>query len=163
MCDYYLVDRNFVSEDYLCHYGVPGMKWGVRRYQRKDGSITEDGAKRYHQVSAREISASKGKHGMEVLDKYEKLKTSEQKRADKYSDYANRNLNQSRKDRKLTDDFDFLDEVDRPGSKLGKLYYSAVNADLIRAEAYAGAKWYNKYNRELARAIDKDNRERGFY
>ena len=92
-----------------------------------------------------------------------KLKTSEQKRADKYSDDANRKLNQSRKDRKLSDDFDFLDEVDRPGSKLGKLYYSAVNADLIRAEAYAGAKWYNKYNRELARAIDKDNRERGFY
>ena len=98
----------------LYHYGVKGMKWGVRRYQRKDGSITEDGAKRYHQVSAREISASKRKHGKEVLDKYEKLKTSEQKRADKYSDDANRKLNQSRKDRKLTDDFDFLDEVDRP-------------------------------------------------
>ena len=43
----------------LYHYGVKGMKWGIRRYQRKDGSITEDGAKRYHQVSAREISASK--------------------------------------------------------------------------------------------------------
>ena len=57
----------------------------------------------------------------------------------------------------------FLDEVARPGSKLGKLYSSSLNAERTRAKAYAGAKWYNKYNRELVRAIDKDNRERGYY
>ena len=45
----------------------------------------------------------------------------------------------------------------------GKLYSSSLNAEWVRAKAYAGAKWYNKYNRELVRAIDKDNRERGYY
>lgn len=31
----------------LTHHGILGMKWGVRRYQNKDGSLTEAGKKRY--------------------------------------------------------------------------------------------------------------------
>lgn len=31
----------------LMHYGVKGQKWGVRRYQNKDGSLTNAGKKRY--------------------------------------------------------------------------------------------------------------------
>lgn len=34
-------------ENKLYHAGVKGMKWGVRRYQNKDGSLTAAGKKRY--------------------------------------------------------------------------------------------------------------------
>lgn len=33
--------------DYLVHHGVKGQKWGVRRYQYVDGSLTPAGKKRY--------------------------------------------------------------------------------------------------------------------
>jgi hypothetical protein len=35
------------SEMELTHHGILGMKWGVRRYQNKDGTLTAKGKKRY--------------------------------------------------------------------------------------------------------------------
>ena len=31
----------------LYHHGIKGMRWGIRRYQNKDGSLTDAGKKRY--------------------------------------------------------------------------------------------------------------------
>lgn len=36
-----------MDNNYLEHHGVKGQKWGVRRYQTKDGSLTPAGKKRY--------------------------------------------------------------------------------------------------------------------
>jgi len=33
---------------YLAHYGIRGQRWGVRRYQNDDGSLTRLGQKRYN-------------------------------------------------------------------------------------------------------------------
>lgn len=42
---------------YLQHHGVKGMKWGRRRYQNKDGSLTPAGKKRYD--SAGDVKTTK--------------------------------------------------------------------------------------------------------
>lgn len=36
---------------YLEHHGIKGMKWGVRRYRNKDGSLTEAGKKQFSRIS----------------------------------------------------------------------------------------------------------------
>ena len=35
------------EDTYLIHYGIQGQRWGVRRFQNKDGSLTPEGRKRY--------------------------------------------------------------------------------------------------------------------
>lgn len=35
------------NDKYLAHHGILGMKWGIRRYQNKDGTLTPEGRKRY--------------------------------------------------------------------------------------------------------------------
>ena len=40
---YYVIDNNE-----LYHHGIKGQKWGVRRFQNPDGSVTAKGAKRYY-------------------------------------------------------------------------------------------------------------------
>lgn len=64
--------------DYLCHHGIKGMKWGVRRFQNKDGSLTPEGQKRYSdeqyrrdeqiygRLGARRIQRNVEKHGDSV-------------------------------------------------------------------------------------------------
>lgn len=32
----------------LCHYGIKNMKWGERRFQNEDGSLTDAGLKRFY-------------------------------------------------------------------------------------------------------------------
>lgn len=41
---------NILRTDVICHHGVLGMHWGIRRYQNKDGSLTAAGKKRQEKL-----------------------------------------------------------------------------------------------------------------
>lgn len=52
----------------LQHWGVRGMRWGIRRYQNKDGTLTTAGKKRYNKELA------KLREEKRILDNKEKTK-----------------------------------------------------------------------------------------
>ena len=46
--EYYGIHYDSIIE----HHGILGMKWGVRRYQNADGTLTAKGKKRYAKVAS---------------------------------------------------------------------------------------------------------------
>jgi hypothetical protein len=56
--------------DYIAHHGILGQKWGVRRFQNADGSLTNAGKKRYYRQIKKDMLNDRAKFSNE----YEKTK-----------------------------------------------------------------------------------------
>lgn len=62
-----------VDTEYLVHYGILGMKWGVRRYQNKDGSLTPAGLKKAQKADDKWVK----KNSSKITEKATKKTTKE--------------------------------------------------------------------------------------
>ena len=86
-----------IETDELQHHGVKGQKWGVRRYQNKDGSLTPEGKKRAKvtpsiygaairkaQSDAKKSNKERAKSGekLSVKEKLDSIKSARKKTAD---------------------------------------------------------------------------------
>ena len=131
----------------LYHSGIKGMKWGIRRYQNEDGSLTEEGKKRYAKLTGKiEKQQKKIEKWQAKVDKQSgKYLRAEKKRA-KAAKLKNRALNSwfmsDAKRAKLSM------KAGRLNAKADKMQNSTLKnaAKIRRAQSLI-----NKYSRKIAK------------
>ncbi len=106
----------------LYHHGVLGMKWGVRRYQNKDGSLTRAGhmlKKKRETTNYNKVSQKKS-----VLDEDKRKMLSKKSKVSS----AKKDYKQQKKNYKKSKK-DYLAELDKPNEKIRRRSKdSVVNA-----------------------------------
>lgn len=120
-------------ENYLEHFGIRGQKWGERRYQFSNGSLTPEGKIRYAKGSkaTKRASASVGK------PKRKKLK-----------DMSIEELELKTKKLQAIKDYKQLDKEIHPTSAVKRVFYDAIQKAgtdiLTQTLAYLGGRGVNK-------------------
>ena len=169
----------FYSDEELAHHGILGQKWGVRRYQNKDGSLTAKGKKHYGNMSDDklqkslykqvknersnqsewynkwDVSNTIGENSKAVQDKYnedlKKFRNSEEyKKAAKKMTELNKKAEKGKID---------LDQYDKEYEDIVKSIYSPDLDNSVRISSkgrqYVEA-YMNKYGNDLNIAYLKD-------
>lgn len=107
------------SDGELYHYGVKGMKWGVRRYQNFDGSYTKAGLKRFNDSLDKYEKADK--RYKDAKTSYKSAKKSGTSTMGLDTEMANAKLARKQAKQKLEKDYKHLKQ-DKLGDQGKKLY-----------------------------------------
>lgn len=110
-------------DDVLEHHGIRGMKWGVRRYQNYDGSLTAAGVKRFKNSLNEYEKADSRYKKVKAEHKAAKRADNYQETVTKKGELTNAKLNRKIKKARLEKDYRHLKQ-DKLADQGKKLYAS---------------------------------------
>lgn len=148
----------------LVHHGIKGQKWGQRRYQNKDGSLTPAGKKRYSDASwdgpeptLREL----GKMQKEDPDKYAKYQEySKAKGYDKANKEHQKDVNKYVKNAgKENNDRINVDKVSKDLNTAKNMYDKVAPTIIEKEKAKIKKEQSDKIKMELANMSDDELRQ----
>ena len=134
-------------ETYLAHHGILNMTWGVRRWQNKDGTLTEAGKIRYgRKMTAKRKAAARKSAQM-------KKKAAEAKRKEEAKSTAVEKTDKPRDVASMTDQEirDFLARKD-----LENRYLDAITPKVIEKGESATKRFMIKFGSSLADNLIKE-------
>lgn len=128
-------------DGYIEHHGILGMKWGVRRYQNADGSLTDAGRKRYDKVSSSPMQSKLDtSDALRISKKTSSYQASKEKsalkKADKYKKKAETELDPIKRDKHLSKANDAEKEAEV--ARKIKEEYSKLYKDISEGSVKAG-------------------------
>ena len=134
-------------EDELYHFGVKGMKWGVRRYQNEDGSLTSLGKKRDKMLSDRKTAKKHSTTSNMVKAEYSRREFEDVKTRLKLENQKKKSKRQQDLEKKYIDQGFAKNEAEIKAynrAKTETILKVAGGIALASAAAYVAYKHYDK-------------------
>ena len=134
-------------EDELYHFGVKGMKWGVRKYQNEDGSLTSLGKKRDKMLSDRKTAKKHSTTSNMVKAEYSRREFEDAKTRLKLENQKKKSKRQQDLEKKYIDQGFAKDEAEIKAynrAKTETILKVAGGIALASAAAYVAYKHYDK-------------------
>ena len=134
-------------KDELYHFGVKGMKWGVRKYQNEDGSLTSLGKKRDKMLSDRKTAKKHSTTSNMVKAEYSRREFEDAKTRLKLENQKKKSKRQQDLEKKYIDQGFSKDEAEIKAynrAKTETILKVAGGMALASAAAYVAYKHYDK-------------------
>lgn len=142
------------SSNSLAHYGILGMKWGIRRYQNEDGTLTEEGRIRYSsdRKFANKLDSYRKKHGLNKVTEVSKPKTISEMTDDELQKYISRKTSERNAYQVQQD----IARLNPKKKSLGEeLLDKTLKDAIIPAVTKAGRDYLEKYLKEATGTNEK--------